>query len=252
MDKSVEEEPQKIERAKQTAKCGRPFGNSVCKSLQVKKCSVNLKREKDENTKPVLEKKEAPKPKQPKRKEVVKKDEKTDTDTSKKKNKEVKDQPVPDEVKKPVSNEEQIDKTKYDEKEEEKLEITKIDMKTEESKTEQQEKEKEENLPDILEVKSKDEGTFHMETAMVMDNDNAEDIHKESMEVIGDSLKIKDLEDKIENMLINRTQVKDTQKRIQVLQNILNCLQKEALDDKKKEKNGFRLHEFNTGKYYRN
>ena len=39
-------------------------------------------------------------------------------------------------------------------------------------------------------------------------------------------------------MLTNRTQVKDTQERIKVLQNILKCLQQEAMADEEKEKVG--------------
>ena len=49
---ALNEEPQIQEQSKQTAKCGKPFGNPVRKPLQVKKCSVNLQREQDENTKP--------------------------------------------------------------------------------------------------------------------------------------------------------------------------------------------------------
>ena len=69
-----------------------------------------------------------------------------------------------------------------------------------------------------------------------MDDDSAKNIRKDSMEVIGDSLKIKNLEDQIEEMLTTRTKVKDTQQRIAVLESILRSLQKEAISDIQKEK----------------
>ena len=69
----------------------------------------------------------------------------------------------------------------------------------------------------------------------MLDGNSVEDIRKDSMEVIGDSLKIKKLEDQIEDMLTTRTQVKDTQKRIQVLESILSSLKKEAVADEQRE-----------------
>ena len=53
---AVDEEPQIQDCSKQTAKCGKPFGNHVHnpvrKPLQVKTCSINLQCHQNENTKP--------------------------------------------------------------------------------------------------------------------------------------------------------------------------------------------------------
>ena len=86
-----------------------------------------------------------------------------------------------------------------------------------------------------VETEQKSEKSFHIETAIVLDGNSFEDIRKDSMEVIGDSLKIKKLEDQIEDMLTTRTQVKDTQKKIQVLESILSSLKKEAIADEQRE-----------------
>ena len=128
-----------------------------------------------------------------------------------------------EEKNKPVPKEDVKEDQPVDTKQEETLEKETADTKNKEGAIK-----KEETVEKDLKVETeeKKEKFFHMEMAMVMDNPNEDDICKDSMEVIGDSLKIKELEDEIENILTTRTQVKDTQKRILVLQSILSSLQK--------------------------
>ena len=75
---------------------------------------------------------------------------------------------------------------------------------TEETKKEEV---KEDETPNTEDSTNK---TYHMEKAIIMGDGTVDDIRKDTMEVLGDSLKIKNLEDKIENMLVTRTKVKDT------------------------------------------
>ena len=69
-----------------------------------------------------------------------------------------------------------------------KPEIPKNDMQNEDNTRKQDESVK--RKPKVVIAKTA-EVSYHMETAFVMDNDSAENIRKDSMEVLGDSLKIK-------------------------------------------------------------
>ena len=273
-----------VSRPKQTAKCGRPFGNLSRSPLEVRKCSVNIQRQDEENVKPkIIEKvkkqgskqtskkgikkeqnkkagKKIENTKKPKKDkpeipekdtqnenntEVQKEDEKNKEKTPPKQQvTEKKDKPeIP---KKDTQNENNTEVQKEDEKNKEKTppkllvtekkekpEIPKNDMQNEDKTTKQDESVKRKPKAAVAKTPGK---SYHIETAFVMDTDSAENIRKDSMEVLGDSLKIKTLEDQIEDMLTTRTQVKDTQQRIAVLESILRSLQKEALADEEKEK----------------
>ena len=238
---ALDKEPQIQECSKQTAKHGKPFGNPVCnpvrKPLQVKKCSVNLQREQDENTKPeknkILEKQKTTKNKKTKGKDINKNAEKKEKDTEKKNQEEAN---IPKE--KPVKEEKSESKDKIhgedipvDSKEKAKP-IQKVDMKNKEDESKKEEMVEKDSK---VETEQKSEKSFHIEMAIVLDGNSVEDIHKDSMEVIGDSLKIKKLEDQIEDMLTTRTKVKDTQKRIQTLESILSSLKKGAFADEQRE-----------------
>ena len=203
----LKEEPPKMkELSKQTAKRGKPFGNPVHKPLQVKKCSVNLQWDKDENTKNVPQKekvpeKEKPKSKKGKGKDVNQKDDKKDNKKEKKNQKEQKEpevKPIKEDQPKPVEKEE-VKETKDKKLTEDKQKEEKPVNEPPDTQNEESDSKKDDNLePDskseVEEVKKK---MFHIETAMMMDSASVEDIRKDSMEVIGDSLKVKQLEDDI-------------------------------------------------------
>ena len=218
-------------RNKQTAKHGKPFGTASRQPLGVKKCSVNIQRQDEENVKP-KPKIEKPPGKSPVTKKGNKK-EGTKKTSKEKEKKETEKEPVKEDVNEDDKEMAEKPQPKREIKKQEKPEIPKNDTQNRDSKTEKQETVSEKPKARSTGTEKK---TFHMETAMVMDSDPVENIRKDSMEVIGDSLRIKNLEDQIEGMLTTRTQVKDTQKRIQVLESILKSLKKEAVANDEKDR----------------